>query len=131
MSLSLSSPTLPDGDGGGRVADEAAERDAAVEREDVALLQLVGRREAVDDLLVDRRADREGEAVVALEGRQRPGVADHLLRRHVEFERGHAGRDHPAQLLAHLRHEPPGGPHLLQLPFRLPDNHLRAVNRKR
>src|SRR5947209_251738 len=112
-----------DGHGRRRVADVAGERHAAVNREDVAFLQHVGGGEAVDDLLVDGGADREGEAVVALEGRQRPGVADHLLRGHVEFERGDAGTRHAAQLLAHLRHEPPGGPHLLDLFFRLPDYH--------
>jgi hypothetical protein len=69
-------------------------------------------------------ADGEREAVVALEGRDGSGVANHPLGRHIEFERIDAGRDHAAQLLAHLGHEPPSGTHLLKLPFRLPDNHF-------
>jgi hypothetical protein len=106
-----------------RVADEAVQGRADVNREDVALPERVVGREAVDDLLVDGGADGVGEAVVALEGRQGPGVADHALGRAVHVERRHAGLNHPAQLLEHAPDQLARGAHLIQLFSGLPDNH--------
>src|SRR5205814_7937800 len=59
---------LTDRERDGRVAVPALEDRAAVEGDDVTLAQhLVLARDAVDDLVVDRRADGGGVTVVALE----------------------------------------------------------------
>src|SRR5205085_7923138 len=117
-----------DGHGRGRVADKTVQGRAHVNREDVALLQLVIGREAVHHLFIDRRADRIRETVIALEGRQRARVTNHLLCGRVEFERRNAGLHHAPQSFAHLPCELPRRTHLLQLFSRLADNHKTVTS---
>ena len=77
------------------------------------------RRDAVDDLVVDRDADaaREDPAVdlVALERRHGAAAARHLLGDPIELGGGHPGRDARAQLGQHLGHDDVGGAHDLDL----------------
>src|SRR6185369_15134175 len=75
------------------IADKPFERGAAVNREDVAFLQNVIGWKAVHHLVVDRSANRIWKPVVSLERRQSAGVADHLLRRAIDLDRGDTGFD--------------------------------------
>ena len=71
----------------GRVADEPAVRDPDVDRQDVAVRQLVLAGDAVDDHVVRRRADRAGEPAVALERGHAAATLDVALRDPVELAR--------------------------------------------
>ena len=85
---------LPDRQRHRAVAEVAVERGADVDRDHVALVQHPpARRDPVDHLLVDRRADRRRVAVIPLERRHRAGRRDPLLRQRVEIRRRHARRD--------------------------------------
>ncbi len=75
------------------VGDPAVERDADVDRDDVAALQPVGAGDAVHDHRVRRGADRAGEAAVALERRRGALRADEALGELVELGGAHAGAD--------------------------------------
>ena len=70
--------TSPTRDGDRRVAVPAVDDRAAVDRDDVAVVQHPVARDAVDDLVVHRRADgrRERRVAVALEGRDGAGGPD-------------------------------------------------------
>ena len=61
-----------DGERAGGVRDPAVERDADVEGDDVAALELVGPGYSVDDHRVRGSADRARETPVALESRDAP-----------------------------------------------------------
>jgi hypothetical protein len=89
---------------------------AAVQRDQVALGEhLLGRRDAVHDLLVDRGADRRREAVVALERRDRAGVADDLLGDRVQVGRGDAGGDRVPHRVQRGGDDQAGAAHQLDL----------------
>ena len=92
-SRSASARDLADRERVRRVGDEAAERDADVDREDVAVRERVRAGDAVDDHVVRRSADRGGVAAVALEGRRAALRADELLGDRVELGRRHARPD--------------------------------------
>ena len=77
--------------GAGRVGVPAVEDRAAVDREDVPVLQDAVAGDAVDDLLIDRGADRGGEAVVAQEVGGGAGVLEHRGEHGVEVLGGLAG----------------------------------------
>ena len=65
---------------------------AAVDRDDVAVLQDPAAGDAVDHFLVDRRADGGGEAVVAEEVGLGAGLLEHCGEDVVEVLGGHARR---------------------------------------
>src|SRR5260370_16423914 len=74
-------------------------RDTYVDREYVAFIQFVVRREAVNYLLIDRRANRIRKAVIAFEGGEGAGGTNHLFRRAIDLQRRDAGLDQLAQFL--------------------------------
>ena len=87
---------------GGHLADRRGERGVAVpavddrpavDRDDVAVLQPVRPRDAVDDHVVRRRADHRREAVVVEEVRPRASAVDHVAADRVELERRDARAD--------------------------------------
>ncbi len=80
----------PEGDGG--IAVPVVEDRAAVDGHQVAGDELLGvRRDAVHDAVVDRRADRRREPVVAEERRDTAAVADHRFGDPVQFTGGDPG----------------------------------------
>ena len=85
-----SGSTLPIGSVTAESADEAAQRDADVDGEDVAVAERVRPRDAVHDHVVRRRADGAGEAAVALERRDAAAPADGALGQPVELGGRHA-----------------------------------------
>src|SRR5437762_2568351 len=91
-------PALPD------AADVQADQVGFVE-------PATGRRDAMHDLVVDRRADRAREPAVALEGGDRPGGADHLLGDRVEVGGGDAVAQLPMQSFENLHEDPARLPH--------------------
>src|SRR6185369_3203584 len=78
---------LADGNRSRRISNKAFERYAAVDRKNVAFLQGILRRKSVNYLFVDRSADGIRKTVVTFERRQSTGVADHLFRFAIDFER--------------------------------------------
>ena len=102
----------PDRERPRRVGDEPVERDADVDREDVAVLELRTARDAVDDHVVRREAGRRRVALVPLEGRDAAAGTDELLGDRVEL----AGRD-------------PGLDVLLEQRQRLRDDHAGTRHR--
>ena len=70
---------LPDRDRNRRIAEEAVQLDAHVQRDDVTVFELPRRRDAVHDLLVDRRAQRRRVAAISLERRLRSARPDQTL----------------------------------------------------
>src|SRR5438309_10963591 len=60
------------------VSHITVKRDTHVDREYIASLQFVVRREAVNYLLIDRRANRVGKAMITLEGGKGAGITNHL-----------------------------------------------------
>ena len=113
----------PDGGGQGRVAVEPLEEDAEIEADDVALLEDASRGDAVDDLLVDRDADRGGIAPVALEGRHGAELAGPLLGVEVEVARPDAGPDERLELAEHRGHDAAALAHGLELGRGLEGDH--------
>src|SRR5260221_859921 len=67
---------LPDRNGRGCVAYKSVECDSHIYGKNVAFLQVVTRRKAVHNLLVDRRTNRKRKSVVALKGRIFARAAD-------------------------------------------------------
>ena len=104
-----------DGDGG--VAVPAVHDGAAVEADDVALDEHPLPRDAVHDLVVDRRTDRarERRVPVAQERRHAAVRADVLLGDPVEVTGGDAGPHRRAHQLEALADEPAGDAHLVDL----------------
>ena len=87
ISSVTSAGTAPTGDRDRRVAVPAVDDRAAVDRDHVALDERPVAGDAVDDLVVHRRADGGREAVVAQERRRRAGGADAVLGDRVELAR--------------------------------------------
>jgi len=69
-----------------RVAEEAVEDTPEVQTDDIAVAELAGAGDPVDDLFVDRRAQRGGEAAVAQEGRTGSRLLDRLAGDPIELE---------------------------------------------
>src|SRR3712207_5752951 len=80
-------------------------------------------RDAVHDLVVDRRADAAGEAVVAQEGRHRAGAADVVLGDGVQLTGGDTGPDGGADGRDGPGHDEARTPHELDLVRRLDLDH--------
>ncbi len=85
------------------VRDRPFEGHADVDRHEVALVDDAPVRDAVDDDLVDRDADRTRVAAVPERGRDAAVLADERVREIVQLERGDAGPDP----LADVRDRPP------------------------
>src|SRR5437588_8816163 len=90
---------LADAESERAVRDEPGKRDADVDRDEVALLDPVAARDAVDDHRVRRDARPPRKAAVALRRRDAAVLADELLRDAVEL----IGRDARLNLLAEER----------------------------
>ena len=84
------------------VRDRAVERDADVDRHEVAVLDDAPVRDPVDDHLVHRDADRAGIPAIAERRRHAAVLADEVVRDAVELERGDPGLD----ALTHVRDRP-------------------------
>ena len=110
---------LAAGVGGGAVAVEAADVGAHVHADDVALLQLPGAGDAVDDLLVDGDAGRTGEPAVTQERGLGSVAFDETAHRRVDLVGRHAGADHRPGQGAGLGGDTPGLAHGLDLTIRL------------
>ena len=87
--------------------------------------------DAVDDQRVRRRADRAGEAAVALERRRRALGADEALGGLVELGRRDALADLPLQQPHRAHEDVAGDGHLLDLLRRLADDHRRVFEAQR
>ena len=109
-----------------RIPEEPVEQRAEVDRDDVALVQLAARGDAVDHLFVHRRADRRRISMVPLEGRLAATVTHARLGQRIEVRRSDAGRHYTLQLGEHIGHQRVGGPHALELRGRLADDHASA-----
>ena len=97
------------------VAEIPVERRADVDRDDVAALQQPAPRgDAVDHLVVDRRANRRRIPVIPLERRRRARLPDPLLGQRIEIARAHADR--------HVRRQAPSA-------LRRPGDRPRACDR--
>ena len=82
------------------------------------------RRNAVDDFLVDRRAERLRESIEALERRRRALVrADELLRLAIQVLGAQSGPDNLAHHRERVMHDAPGACHGLDLARRLDRDH--------
>ena len=116
----------PDGHRHRRVAEETVEQHPQVDRDDVPFAQLATRRDAVNHLFVDRRANRGGVPMVPLERRFAAVVPQAALRMGIEVGGRDAGRDHGPELRKDLGHESVRGAHPLELCCRLADDHASA-----
>ena len=114
------------------VAEIPVERRADVDRNDVAFVQHpAARRNPVDHLVVDRRADRRRIPVITLERRRRPRGENPLLRQRIEVRRRRPGRDVRRQLRQHVADQTAGFAHPLQLGGRAADDHGRPLSPSR
>ena len=73
------------------VGPPAVTYQSAVERDEVTVLDDLGARNAVNDLLIDRDAQRVRESLEPEEARDAVVIADECLGLAVEFEGGHPG----------------------------------------
>ncbi len=112
--------------GQGRVAVEALVEDAEVQADDVSLLEDPPRGDAVDDLLVDRDADRGRVAAVALEGRDGPELPRPLLGVDVEVAGPDPRPDEGPELGQDAGRDPARLPHELEFRGGLADDHGRS-----
>src|SRR3990170_744824 len=108
-----------------RVGVVAVEPHSNVDRDDVTLLDdALFRRDPVDDLLVDRRADAGGEVVKTLERRHRPRMApDEILGDLVQLQRRHPWPDAPLEQMNGRREYLAAARHYLDLALRLDLDH--------
>src|SRR5205823_924514 len=118
---------LADPVGVGAVCDQPVARDPDVDRDQIALLDAMRTRDAVDDHRVRRDARCCREAPVALRSRDAAVFADELLRDAVELAR----RDPRADILAEERDrlgdQLAGTSHAFDLLCRLEANHSRVL----
>ena len=100
--------------GVGRIAVVTLDNGATVNRDDVAFLQDVVTRNAVDDHVVGTRADNGRESVVAEEVAARATLFNDGRGNLVEIGRGDTGLDGHTSLFVHLRNDLAGLAHLVQ-----------------
>src|SRR5581483_11961679 len=105
------------------VGDEPVERDAEVDRDQVALLGAVLGGDPVHDHRVRGEAERRREALVALRGRDAAVGADVLLGDPVELEHRDARLEVLADKRERVRDERARAGHTLDLGLRLADDH--------
>src|SRR5439155_15388674 len=108
----------------GRVGDEAVERDAEVDRDEVALAGAVLGRDPMHDHRVGRDAEGGRIPLVALRGRHAALRVDVLLGESVELEHRDARLEVLADERDRLRDEGARLGHLLDLLRRLADDHV-------
>src|SRR6185503_10866468 len=97
------------------ITDITIKRRAAINLDDVTLAQLAFRGNAVNDLLVDRSADRSRKSVIAFEGRIGARRANLLLGMSIQLARRHARLDHLSEVAQRLGDDQSGAPHLFNL----------------
>jgi hypothetical protein len=93
------------------VAVVAVHDGAAVDRDDVALLERLAVGDAVHHHVVAAGADHGRVAVVAEEVRPGAPAGQHLAADPVQVEERHPGAQRGADGRVHLGHHPPGPPH--------------------
>ena len=104
-----------------RVADPAVEGGAGVDAEQVAVVQRLGRGDAVQRDVVHRQADdagerrRRGQRLVAQERRAGAVACEDIAGDRVELGEAHSGRRRGPDRGEHLRHHRSGRPHRVQL----------------
>ena len=118
---------LADAEGVGAVGDVRVERDADVDRDEVALADGVRVGDAVDDDVVRRDADRLRIALVSLRGGNAAVLADERAGGGVELVGGHARPQEAADVRDRLCDQRAGGSHLLDLACALADDHRLAA----
>ena len=118
---------LPDAERVRAVGDVAVERDADVDRDEVALADDERVRDAVDDDVVRRDADRLRIALVALGGRDATVLADERACGGVELVGRHARAQQAADVGDRLGDERTRRGHLLDLARALADDHRLAA----
>src|SRR5207237_2638747 len=118
---------LPYGEGIRAIGDEAVERDAHVDRDQVALIDSVCAGNPVHDHRVWRDAERREEALIPLRCRDAALRADELLANPVELLRRDPRLDVLADVRDRLGDDAARGGHLLDLGVRLADDHARAA----
>src|SRR5262249_51603269 len=96
----------PDGSGERGIAVPTVDDRPAVDRDDVALLEHPGPRDALDDALVRRRADPRGGSVIPQESRLRTAPLEDVAPDLVELCSGDTGEDRSADAVVHLRDDP-------------------------
>jgi len=84
---------VADGDGGGGVADPAAEDDADVELDDVGVLDAASATDTMDDFVVDRDTDVAGEPAIMEEGAASAPFVDEARGELVDLAGGDTGHD--------------------------------------
>ena len=106
-------------EGARRVAVPAIDDRARVDRHDLPVAQTALSGHAVNDLLVDRHAQRVAEwGDAAGDADERGGgafVADHLFRNRIELERGDARPDFGGHAVKDARNKSPRDGHLVDL----------------
>ena len=80
----------------------------------------------MDDLVVDRRADRRRIPVIPLERRRRARLRDALLRQRVQIRRAHTWRHGRRQFGEHFSNQTPGLAQALELGSRSAHDHDRG-----
>ncbi len=90
------------------IAMPAIDNHRHIDVDDIAVLQLSRRRNAVADDVID--ADAQAVAEAAIEDRRRimTGGADEFIGQAIEIERHHIGNDMRRQHVEHLCCQPPG-----------------------
>ena len=128
---------LADIEGPGGVAVPALDDGAGIDGDDLSLTDDALARDAVDDLVIDGDAQAAREraarvdARIALEGRDRAGLADVGLGDAVQVAGRHAGLELPFDEGEDLGHDAAGATHALDLGTRLAGDHVRRRPRRR
>lgn len=102
---------LPHDVGAGRIGMPAVDDQAAVDRDDVALLERDVIGDAVHDDVVDADAERRGVSLVAQEVRDGALVPDHLVGERVQLVRGDARPDALREHLVDTMQQQAAAPH--------------------
>ena len=98
-----------------RVAVPPVDDGPAIDRQQVAVVEHSCAGDAMDHLVVDRRADDRRKSVVAEEVALGPTPLEHVASEGIEVRRGDPGTSGLADHLVHLRHHTARPPHRLQL----------------
>jgi len=110
----------------GAVGDEAVQRHAEVDGDQVAFLRAISGRDAVHDHRVRRDAERSREALVALRRRDPASRGDVLVGNPVELEHRDADLEMLGDQLQRLVDELACARHAFDLLLGLADDHARA-----
>ena len=109
------------------IANPSVNRGARVDRKDIPIAKNRFRgRNAVDNLIIDRGANRTRESAVSLESRDTPFRADGLLRKLVKLKRRNTWLRMLAQDSKHLRRKAPRLAHRVDFGRRLQDHSISS-----